>query len=300
MTSRLSATLWSALRYGGSSNTGGTLVYRGFQAAHLAAHPPPAPAKSPRSSLDASRPSSVRSGSPLRAENKKKEKTNPKPPSLRARQSLEDLRANLGDKLGDKLRLGEEIAHELGEGVRKGVGELVGVTPIEGAEGLGPGDPAGRDPEASGAGGGAPDQLEGVDLPNKVRLSPQVQIFSPKGLSDDWKLAFCVLQKDNGDPGEPPSDEVTDLILVVHGIGQQLAVSHEGFNFVYATNILRKEAQKQALSPALRSIMRDRQVQFLPIQWRASLKLNHSGAEAQEDIDHELHNRCVSEIQLRL
>lgn len=40
--------------------------------------------------------------------------------------------------------------------------------------------------------------------------------------------------------------------------------------------------------------MRGRQVQFLPIQWRASLKLTHSSAEAQEDIDHELHNRCAS------
>lgn len=189
MTSRLSATLWSALRYGGSSNTGGTLVYRGFQAAHLAAHPPPAPAKSPRSSLDTSRPSSVRSGSPLRAEKKKKEEdeTKPKPPSLRARQSLEDLRANLGDK----LRLGEEIAHELGEGMRKGVGELVGVTPIEGAEGLGPGEPAGRDPEASGAGGGAPDQLEGVDLPNKVCHSFFRHNSSfPRVSSDDCELSF--------------------------------------------------------------------------------------------------------------
>jgi hypothetical protein len=39
--------------------------------------------------------------------------------------------------------------------------------------------------------------------------------------------------------------------------------------------------------------MRGRQVQFLPIQWRASLKLTHSSAEAQEDIEHDLHNRCV-------
>lgn len=30
--------------------------------------------------------------------------------------------------------------------------------------------------------------------------------------------------------------------------------------------------------------------QFLPIQWRASLKLVHNAAEAQEDIDHDLHN----------
>lgn len=34
--------------------------------------------------------------------------------------------------------------------------------------------------------------------------------------------------------------ECTDLILVIHGIGQQLATSYEGFNFVYAANLLRQ------------------------------------------------------------
>lgn len=32
----------------------------------------------------------------------------------------------------------------------------------------------------------------------------------------------------------------TDLILVVHGIGQQLASTYEAYNFVYAGNQLRQ------------------------------------------------------------
>ena len=75
---------------------------------------------------------------------------------------------------------------------------------------------------------------------------------------------------------------------------QQLATTNEGFSFIYAANIIRTEAQKQAMGPALSSIMRDRQVQFLPIQWRASLKLLSNATEAQEDIDHELDNQSVS------
>lgn len=100
----------------------------------------------------------------------------------------------------------------------------------------------------------------------------------------------------------------------MHGIGQHHAATHEGFSFVYAVNVLRKEAmydslsvsvsrasrslttppalvcRKQAASPAVSSIMRDRSVQFLPIQWRASLKLSRQESQRQEDIDHELDN----------
>lgn len=32
----------------------------------------------------------------------------------------------------------------------------------------------------------------------------------------------------------------TDLILVIHGIGQQLAAQYEAYNFVYASNQLRQ------------------------------------------------------------
>jgi hypothetical protein len=39
---------------------------------------------------------------------------------------------------------------------------------------------------------------------------------------------------------EEDDTECTDLILVIHGIGQQLAMQgYEGFNFVYAANLLR-------------------------------------------------------------
>ncbi|KAG8888357.1 hypothetical protein FRB98_007932 [Tulasnella sp. 332] len=68
--------------------------------------------------------------------------------------------------------------------------------------------------------------------------------------------------------------EVTDLILVVHGIGQGLTATYEAFDFVYVTNMFRQVASAQSQSPALASIMRDKRVQFLPVQWRASLELD--------------------------
>ncbi|KAF8312978.1 hypothetical protein DL93DRAFT_1212391 [Clavulina sp. PMI_390] len=81
--------------------------------------------------------------------------------------------------------------------------------------------------------------------------------------------------------------EITDLILLVHGIGQGLAAQYETWDFVYATNLFRNVCRKQAQSPALASIMRNRRVQFLPVQWRASMKFDLD-AEAQSQ-GHENH-----------
>lgn len=81
----------------------------------------------------------------------------------------------------------------------------------------------------------------------------------------------------------------TDLILVVHGIGQQLAAQYEAYNFVYAGNQLRQIVRKQADNPALASIIRQRRCQVLPIQWRASLILDEE--KSQEDRRHAMDNR---------
>ncbi|CCA71004.1 related to phosphatidic acid-preferring phospholipase A1 [Serendipita indica DSM 11827] len=87
--------------------------------------------------------------------------------------------------------------------------------------------------------------------------------------------------------GEGWSEDVTDLILVVHGIGQGLSAQYESYNFLYMVNLMRMVARKQAMSPALNSIMRSHNVQFLPIQWRANLKLDdqESRRRAEDGLD---------------
>ena len=80
----------------------------------------------------------------------------------------------------------------------------------------------------------------------------------------------------------------TDLILVAHGIGQQLAVNYEAYNFIYASNQLRSSVRTQMNRPSLASIVRNRRIAILPVQWRASLKLEE---ETSEDREHGLDNR---------
>jgi len=98
----------------------------------------------------------------------------------------------------------------------------------------------------------------------------------------------------------------TDLILVIHGIGQQLAAQYEAYNFVsadfektlyiadpafhsYAGNQLRQVLRRQAENPALASIIRDRRCQVLPVQWRTSLNLDQE--KTMEDQEHGMDNR---------
>ncbi|WVQ93360.1 hypothetical protein IAU59_000428 [Kwoniella sp. CBS 9459] len=110
----------------------------------------------------------------------------------------------------------------------------------------------------------------------------------PSGLSSDTRDA---LEEENAPLVDASEDDVpcTDLILVIHGIGQQLATQYEAYNFVYAGNQLRQVLRKQSNNPALASIIRDRRCQILPVQWRTSLNLNDEKTE--EDRDHGMDNR---------
>lgn len=83
------------------------------------------------------------------------------------------------------------------------------------------------------------------------------------------------LQEESGPVVNAQHDDepCTDLILVIHGIGQHLAAQYESFNFIYASNQLRHGLRKQALDPRFASLLDKRRCQVLPVQWRANLKL---------------------------
>ncbi|KAI5122806.1 hypothetical protein M0805_000148 [Coniferiporia weirii] len=84
--------------------------------------------------------------------------------------------------------------------------------------------------------------------------------------------------------GNEDSEDVTDLIFIIHGIGQGLATQYEGYNFIYAANLFRRIAKKQSTSPALSSVIRNRRVQFLPVQWRTNLRLGIAEEKRREDV----------------
>ena len=82
---------------------------------------------------------------------------------------------------------------------------------------------------------------------------------------------------------ETPS--VTDLVLVVHGIGQKLSERVESFHFTHAINAFRRsvniEVQSETVKPWLRPELGS--IMVLPVNWRSKVKLDHGLTEEQAD-----------------
>ncbi|KAF1989501.1 hypothetical protein K402DRAFT_372296 [Aulographum hederae CBS 113979] len=72
---------------------------------------------------------------------------------------------------------------------------------------------------------------------------------------------------------------VTDLILVIHGIGQKLSERVESFHFTHAINAFRREVNVELGTENVKGYLRDDMggVMVLPVNWRLSLSFEDGG-----------------------
>ncbi|KAL2170045.1 hypothetical protein VTG60DRAFT_5385 [Thermothelomyces hinnuleus] len=87
----------------------------------------------------------------------------------------------------------------------------------------------------------------------------------------------CQLDKDRG--------QVTDLVLVIHGIGQKLSERVESFHFTHAVNAFRRAINIELENPAVKSVLRPGQngIMVLPVNWRHLLSFEDENPPRQED-----------------
>jgi hypothetical protein len=73
--------------------------------------------------------------------------------------------------------------------------------------------------------------------------------------------------------------KVSDLVLVIHGIGQKLSERVESYHFTYAMNVLRREFNVELGTPAVKSHLRKDMggVMLLPVNWRSKLSFEDGG-----------------------
>lgn len=73
--------------------------------------------------------------------------------------------------------------------------------------------------------------------------------------------------------------KVTDLILVIHGIGQKLSERVESFHFTHAINDFRRSVNVELCNEAVQPVMRDDLggVMVLPVNWRSNLSFEDGG-----------------------
>ncbi|RYP57120.1 hypothetical protein DL769_009670 [Monosporascus sp. CRB-8-3] len=91
--------------------------------------------------------------------------------------------------------------------------------------------------------------------------------------------AACKAEKERG--------QVSDLVLVVHGIGQKLAERVETYHFTHAINAFRRAINVELRNEAVRAVLRDGQngIMVLPVNWRQNLSFEEGGPMKEEDKD---------------
>ncbi|KAL6719332.1 hypothetical protein ACLMJK_003571 [Lecanora helva] len=117
---------------------------------------------------------------------------------------------------------------------------------------------------------------EELHLPKRATPVPQAPTNgTAKSLKRRKSCIACESTQDKPIP--------TDLILVVHGIGQKLSERVESFHFTHAINAFRRqvnlELNEETVKPWLRPDSGG--IMVLPINWRSTLKFEDGGLKPQ-------------------
>ncbi|GAO52694.1 hypothetical protein G7K_6765-t1 [Saitoella complicata NRRL Y-17804] len=103
--------------------------------------------------------------------------------------------------------------------------------------------------------------------------------MSPSEMSVESKLKPSATELIDEDPTPAP---VTDLILVVHGIGQKLSERVESFTFTHAINHFRILLEEERLGAASAHVREGYHPQVLPVNWRQKLVFDAERGEEDE------------------
>ncbi|KAK4205661.1 putative phospholipase [Triangularia verruculosa] len=81
--------------------------------------------------------------------------------------------------------------------------------------------------------------------------------------------------------------QVTDLVLIAHGIGQKFAERVESFHFTHAVNAFRRMVNVELETPAVKSVLRPEQngIMVLPVNWRHLLSFEDGGPTTGNEED---------------
>ena len=98
---------------------------------------------------------------------------------------------------------------------------------------------------------------------------------------------------------EKDRSRVSDLVLVIHGIGQKYSTRSEGWRFMHAINDLRSEVGKTQELPHMQPLLRKDlgQIMILPVEWRTKFTPETAGGKG-DDIPQDLRNGASTDYSL--
>ncbi|KAF5870398.1 putative ddhd domain-containing protein [Botrytis fragariae] len=96
---------------------------------------------------------------------------------------------------------------------------------------------------------------------------------------------FNILEECPACKAQDEPEKVTDLCLVIHGIGQKLSERMESFNFTYAVNSFRCEMKRELTNDDVKKVLREDfcGLTVLPVNWRANLSFEDGGPRKPGD-----------------
>ncbi|KAI9650879.1 hypothetical protein NHQ30_000914 [Ciborinia camelliae] len=122
-----------------------------------------------------------------------------------------------------------------------------------------------------------------LQTPKKLTTVMKAQSKTAKYNNTDYnKLNACPACK-----VQDECEKVSDLCLVIHGIGQKLSERMESFNFTYAINSFRCEMKRELMNDDVKKVLREdfSGCMVLPVNWRANLSFEDGGPQKPGDKD---------------
>ncbi|KAJ4301891.1 hypothetical protein N0V90_003987 [Kalmusia sp. IMI 367209] len=107
-------------------------------------------------------------------------------------------------------------------------------------------------------------------------------------------------QRQRSDPALALSDrpQVTDLVLVIHGIGQKLSERMETFHFTHAINAFRREVNVELGTNEVKRHLRKKMggIMVLPVNWRLRISLEDDATGPAEAEDPAVNKYSLKDI----
>ncbi|EAW14411.1 DDHD family phospholipase [Aspergillus clavatus NRRL 1] len=120
-----------------------------------------------------------------------------------------------------------------------------------------------------------PSKPSSVDVRNYLRTQTRAM-----SRTDGRQVCYaCVMEESRPTP--------TDLVLVIHGIGQKLSERMESFHFTHAINAFRRSVNMELNSEPVWPHVREGHggIMVLPVNWRSTLSLDDAALESQTSND---------------
>ena len=118
---------------------------------------------------------------------------------------------------------------------------------------------------------------------HKSAKAAQVEESAPvSGEAPNHKRAVC-----HACQAKQETPKVTDLVLVIHGIGQKLSERVESFHFTHAINSFRRAVNVELADEKVQSVLRPDLggIMVLPVNWRSNLSFEDGGPRKGGDKD---------------